>query len=329
MIKDTKQLGVVIHKLVQTFMNQMKIERYMEIYKWVVALMTITRDIFNEFWTEKGQYLRIKNADRFRENLMDKIGECLSVEDLDQYVCTLRTGKESTRGIIVEFYNYLNRTGEEIDSVLFEKHFYDYPFERQLEIAKYLHNPHTPKEIQEKFDIDERTVRNDLQELEDGITVLGSTIKIEKEKKGRSYFYKTTLHPIFLPLNLTEIYALTVYLERSINCMDPNAQIIRDISERIKLQLSDYAYGKLFPDDERVAIENQYLNDEQLARQREGIIMYLMKSGQKCKFIWNEKEYMGRIVWQDNQYKICDDNDEVIDAKLSEVDFVVEELEYQ
>lgn len=291
--------------------------------------MTITREIFGDFWKAKGQYLRIKNAERFKENLMSKMESFSNVEDVDEYVCALRTGKESTRVIVVEFYKYLTDLGERIESVLYNKHFYDYPFERQLEIAKFLHNPHTPKEIQEKFDIDERTARNDLQELEDGITVLGSTIKIEKEKKGRSYYYKTTLHPVFLPLNLTEVYALTVYLDRVIGYSDPNAKMIRDISERIKLQLSDYAYERLYPDDERQYVKNRYVNDERLARQREGIYMYLMKSGQKCKFIWNEEEYVGRIIWRDNQYKIALENGEIIDAELSEVDFVVEELEYK
>lgn len=291
--------------------------------------MNITVNQFNEFWTTKGQYLKIKNAERLKANLCDKVDELGDSAELDEYVCTLRTGKESTRSIIVEFYTYLNELGNEISSVLYNKRFYDYPFERQLEIAKFLHNPHSPKEIQEKFDIDERTARNDLQELEDGITVLGSTIKIEKEKKGRSYFYKNTLHPIFLPLNLTEVYALTVYLDRVIDSSDPNAHMIRNISERIKMQLSDYAYEKLFSDKERPGFENQYLNDENLARQREGIYMYLMKSGQKCKFIWNEREYMGRIVWRDNQYEIALDNGEVLDAKLDEVDFIVEELDYK
>jgi len=291
--------------------------------------MNITTEQFNKFWNAKGQYLKIKNAGRFKENLCNKVNEFGNTAELDEYVCELRTGKESTRVIIVEFYNYLINQGIEIESILFEKKYYDYAFERQLEIAKFLHKPHTPKEIQEEFGINERTSREDLQALEDGITVLGATIKIEKEKKGRSYYYKTTLHPVFLPLNLTEVYALTVYLNRVIDYSDPNAQMISNITDRIKLQLSDYAFERLFPDIERPGIENRYLNDEELARQRKGIYMYLMKSGQKCKFIWNGDEYLGRIVWREDRFRIALDNDEVIDAELSEVDFVIDELDYK
>ena len=95
------------------------------------------------------------------------------------------------------------------------------------------------------------------------------------------------------------------------------------------MQLSDYAFNKLFPDEERELFDNKYNNDELMARQREGIYMYLMKSGQKCKFIWNDNEYEGRIIWRDGEYKILVDDEKVLDAEISEVDFLVEELDYK
>lgn len=291
--------------------------------------MKISKEEFEKFWMTQGQYLRIKNPERLKNNLLSKIEELGDSVVLDEYVMGLRTGKESTRVLVVKFYDYLINKGRKIQSTLFQKKFYDYPFERQLEIAKFLHEPKKTSEIQEKFDIDKRTVQSDLRELEEGIQVLGSTIMIKKEKKGRSYYYKTTLHPVFLPLNLTEIYALTVYMNHMICKNDPNAQMIRNISERIKMQLSDYAFSKLFPGEERNSIKNHYLDDEELARQRDGIYMYLMKSGQKCKFIWQGNEYFGNLVWKEKQYKICLEDGKFLDAELNEVDFIVEELDYQ
>lgn len=291
--------------------------------------MTITGKQFDDFWKAEGQYLGVNNAERLKANLIETVDTLGDSCKLDDYVCSLRNGRESTRVIIVKFYDYLKNSGIMIDSVLYEKCFYDYPFERQLEIAKFLHTPHSTKEIQDRFDIEARTVRKDLQELEEGITVLGATIRIEKEKKGRSYFYKSTLHPVFLPLNLTEVYALTVFLDRVVNSCDINANIIRDLTERIKLQLSDYAYERLFPNSEKPKITNQYLNDEELARQRDGIYMYLMKSGQRCRFNWKGKEYIGRICWIDDRYGITLDNGEVLDTKLDEVDFIIEDLDYK
>ena len=292
--------------------------------------------LFEEFWRERSYDLTyaINNPTRFHNNLSTKMKEFDSIADIDDYVYSLKTARESTRRIIVLFYEYLRdkKVIKKIVSSLPEMRFYDYPFERQLEIAKYLHTPKTPAEIRDHFYIDERTVRSDLQQLEDGIEVLGSTIKIEKEKHGRMISYKTTVHPVFLPLNLTEAYAMTVYLEKVIDREDPNAEIIHDISERVKTQLSDYAWDKLYPDEKRYKGNNNYLNDENLARSREGIIGYLMKSGKKCKFIWKDKEYIGRIVPFEKYgypYSVVTEDGTEFDAPLSEIDFIIESLDYE
>ncbi len=293
--------------------------------------MKISTKDFDDYWRRKGRFLRIKNPERFYQNLADKIAEYGDTVSLDEYVTGLRKGREVTRKVVTDFYEYLGDHSAEgrPDSNLYDLYFYDYPFERQLEIAKYLHTERTTREIQEHFNIDARTVRSDLQELEEGITIMGSTIQISKEKKGRRYYYRTTLHPVFLPLNLTEVYALTVYLDRVIRDNDPNAQIIRGISNRIRGQLSPYAYQKLFPDQDKEFPDNRYVDDEELARQRKGIIMYLMKSGRPCRFLWNDREYTGRILWKDGRYRIQTEDDGLLDADLSEVEFVIESLEYK
>jgi len=296
--------------------------------------MYITREDFDEFWKSSFKYNGLKNSERLHKNLANKIGELQDTIKLDDYVCSVKTGKESTRQIVIKFYEYLEKYNRRPQSCLYEKRFYDLPVERQLEIAKFLHTPKSPREIQERFDINEATVRKDLRELEEGITVLGSTVKIEKKKQGRKYFYHTTLHPVFLPLNLTEVYALTVYLKRVIKANDVNSQVIMDISNRIKSQLSDYALGKLFPDEDVNAIrgiKNTYYNDELMACQRKGIIAYLMKSTQACKFTWKNKEYFGRVCYdnQENQYRIKLNSGDYLDADINEVDFIVESLKYK
>jgi hypothetical protein len=316
--------------------------------------MKITTTQFEKFWTYQGHYLGIDNPARFKENILEKIDILGDSELLDAHVCGLeykdadkkvpglKKGRESTRKIIVEFYDYLishEKCTELKSSCLFNKRFFDYPFERQLEIAKFLHESRTDKEIEKEFDIDERTRRKDLQELEKGITVLGSTIRVKKEKKGNRSYYRATVHPIFLALNLTEVYALTVYLDRVLRKNtkkrekegkdDQNADMVRDISERIKLQLSDYAFSALFKDQERPRIRNEYHNDEEYAKKY--IQMYLMKrEGMLCKLIWQGKQYIGAIRWvkELQDYRVVTDKGEVLDADLEDVDFIVDDLEY-
>ena len=287
--------------------------------------MRITVKQFNEFWEKEGQYLKVRNSARFHNNLRKEIDKAGNSESLDEYVLSLKSRRETIRKIVVGFYGFIGHP----DSVLYEKRFYDYPFERRLEIAKYLHEPRTLSEISEHFDIDDRTRREDLQALEDGITALGATIRIQKEKKGRKYYYRTTMHPIFLPLNLTEVYALTVYLERALKDDNINSGIIRDISARVKSQLSDYAFNKLFPDEHRKRTENAYIDDESLAHRRKGIIMYLMKSGEPCRFFWREEEYEGTICCLEDKYGIRLTDGSILDADIKEVDFIIDSLQYK
>ena len=287
---------------------------------------------FDEFWNSNRYSINVNNPTRFHDNLSAKMVFFDSIEAIDDYVVGLKTARESTRRIIVRFYDFLKekRYVERVDSALYEKRFYDYAFERQLQILKYLHEPRTKAEIIEKFDIDRRTVDSDLQQLEDGIEVLGSTIRVAKEKQGRKYYYKTTVHPIFLPLTLTETYALTVYMDRIVEKNNPNADMIHMISDRIKSQLSDYAFDKLYPDTERPGGGNDYISDKELAYRREGIVMYLMKSGRKCRFFWKDKEYVGRIKPDKaGKYIVVTEDGIRLDAPLSEFDFIVDSLEYE
>lgn len=284
---------------------------------------------FQQFWDEKSQYLGLNNLERTRKDISYALESCESVFDIDEYVCRASSRKETNRKIIVTFFDYLEKkSGEKVKTILREKRFYDYPFERQLEIAKFLHEPHTLNEIEERFDISPETRRNDVRALEDGIEVLGATIRIKEVRNKGKVLYKSTMHPVFLPLNLTEIYALTTYLDKVLDSTDQNTQIIRDISERIKSQLSDYALNKLFPDERHNFKENNYIDDESLAMQRDGIRMYLMKSGQPCKFFWDGKEHSGRLKFDREEY-IELESGERLDANPKEVDFIIESLEYK
>ena len=249
---------------------------------------------------------------------------------MDEYVES-QTKKEKVRRIVVDFYKYLRREKNIIiESPLDNKRFYDETFERQLEIVKFLqNNPTKMEEIAQVFGVKRQTIGDDLKALEEGIEVLGSTISIEKERQGTSYLYSTTVHPVFLPLNLTEVYAMTVYLDNTINQNDPNAQIIRNISARIKSQLSDYAKAKLFPEENLQGISNDYVNDRALAEQREGILMYLIKSGQKCRFIWRGEEHTGSISYRNGQYTIRTKDKEYPDVDPEELEFIIESLEYK
>ena len=285
---------------------------------------------FEKYWRIAHYSADIRNPNEFYDNFTTAIADFKETYQLDEYVES-QTKKEKVRRIVVDFYKYLRREKNIIiESPLDNKRFYDETFERQLEIVKFLqNNPTKMEEIAQVFGVKRQTIGDDLKALEEGIEVLGSTISIEKERQGTSYLYSTTVHPVFLPLNLTEIYAMTVYLDNTINQYDPNAQIIRNISARIKSQLSDYAKAKLFPEENLQGISNDYVKDRAMAEQREGILMYLIKSGQKCRFIWRGEEHTGSISYRNGQYTIRTKDKEYPDVDPEELEFIIESLEYK
>ncbi len=284
-------------------------------------------DEFKKYWKDRGRYLSVNNATRTMNNICAWLENCKGTGEIDDYVTTMRAKKESTRRIIVDFLSHLeNETGREFKTILKEKRFFDNVLERRLEIAKYLHELHTSSEIMERFDISEETVKKDLKALREGLEVFGTTIELDEQKKGRKKYYKTTMHPIFLPLNLTEVYAMTAYLEQHISMHDPNTMVIQSVIERIKAQLSDYAWDKVYRENRPQNQENYYISDRELAESREGIRMYLEKSGEPCKFFYSGKDYYGRI---DRHGKILLDDGEYLDADLNDIEFIIETLKYR
>lgn len=115
--------------------------------------------------------------------------------------------------------------------------------ERQIAILKKLHGRSISKsKIAKQYYITPRTLYSDLEELAKGINFLGQEIKvnIEGHESGRKITYKSTVHPVFLPLNMMEAYALTVGLKKACKGT-PYQNILSGISDWVYSQLSDYA----------------------------------------------------------------------------------------
>ena len=281
---------------------------------------------FSAYWRTKGRYLSENNASRTEASFCKWLSSCASVDDIDKHVMKMKARRETTRRITVDFINYLSKkTGQTLITELSEKRFFDSVLERRLEIAKYLHEPHTPKEIQEHFDISEETCKKDLKALRDGLEAFGTTIELEQKNSGRKRYYKATVHPVFLALNLTEAYAMTAYLQRCLKRNDPNSMVVQSIIDRIKAQLSDYAWEKLYKTKRPEELENYYLSDDTLAERRESVRMYLEKSGRLCSFYFNGKLYRGKI---DRTGKVMLDTGEYLDADPKSVEFIIDDLQY-
>ena len=255
---------------------------------------------FAEFWEQRGRYMDINNPERTYGNMRGRIAACRSIYEIDDYVIESRSNRVTLRKIILAFYEFLeDKHGEPIETSLKEMKFYD-TLERRIEIAKFLHRPKTLSEIEKHFHISRRTREKDMEALQEGIEVFGAGIRVREIREQGEVRYRATIHPVFLPLNLTQVNTLINYLDE-IASADARAGVIADISARIKNQLSDYAKETL---GNRTAAgvgagSNDYLDDEAMAHADP--FPYLFKSNSFFDFAYNGAEYNGRIV----HYRNC------------------------
>jgi len=167
---------------------------------------------------------------------------------------------------------------------------------RRLEILKILQGrTMSTQEIADRFRgpdsdiVDTRTVRKDLEALRDGIDVLGTTVRIEETTTGHSTkSYRSTAHPLFLALNLTELTALLKLLEdHSDDAVD--GEVYGGLFDSVYSQITDYAEEKISPHlrrphTKRKTVVNR-LEDEDYRH-----IIYLLKSGQEVSISYTTKE---------------------------------------
>lgn len=208
---------------------------------------------------------------------------------ITEYLNQSRGDKKQARAMILDFFQYYEKeTDEKVHHDLNTIHPVDIPLLRQLEILKFLHTPATTKKISEHFGISEETARNDLNSLKDGIQLYDSLLKVEPETSGREQkkSYKSTVHPIFLTLNMTEIAALTTGLNH-LTGQAGMEDLYLPIISKIYHQLSQYAKAKVDGIDAGLQAKlpdhsESYRNEERWVMETDNIrskLFYAFKAG--------------------------------------------------
>lgn len=115
------------------------------------------------------------------------------------------------------------------------------PFERRIEILKLPHGKEMGTgELAEKFNVDDRTIRGDINALREGMDLFGVKFQIESRHEGnQKHHYKSTVHPIILGLNLSELLVLLKILEEK--SKGSAGEVYKNIFQSIYSQISDYA----------------------------------------------------------------------------------------
>lgn len=199
--------------------------------------------------------------------------------------------------------------------------------EKRIEIVKYLQEPHTRTEVTEHFDIDPKSLYNYFVD-DNSIDILDMHIPIyfEKHKYHKitiegSKEGKSTIHPINLALNLTEINLLVDGMLKILNSTSIEYRVYKNIAERIYAQLTPYAKSVI--GNEHVLSENAdnryYSVQELIDKFHESKILFADKGVTIKKQLKvyikegaNIEEYKGYVDIKNNVHVLTDRNGIVI-----------------
>lgn len=265
------------------------------------------------------------------------------LQDSSNYIQTYTRDKNKVNKVIKEFITFICSKYDikiDIDTYFPTLNFKEKPI-RMIELLKYLQEkPKTRPEIAAHFDISETQLSDDLGELQDGsYSFLGYKMKIDLNRGDNTY--NSTIHPVFLPLNLSEVYALTIGLKQA-GKGTVYKDIFNYISDSIYDQLS--AYGKRRILDKAKELD-LYFNDtvqktyryepdepdKYLKQKRSQMLAYYLKSGALCKVEYDADEgiktAIGRVDYAKdpqegysiNRITVANDEKEEIEINVKKV----------
>ncbi len=163
---------------------------------------------------------------------------------MDEMVLSSQGDKRRSGEMVLRFYDFLARRYQhDFDSELSQVQLIDNPTERQIEMVKYLHQPRSRAEVARQFGLESRTIRKDLQQLAQGTRFLG--VELKTSFSGRDLRYRSSLHPVFLVMDLSQAYALTVGLLKLLSPGSSQYAFYEQLAANVYAQLSDYAKDRL------------------------------------------------------------------------------------
>lgn len=185
--------------------------------------------------------------------------------------------------------------------------------ERKFEMLKLLQGKEMRTgELAEYFDVDDRTIREDIKELREGTDFFGSKIKIESKHAGnQKHYYKSTVHPIILGLNLSELFMLLKLLEEK--SKGNGGEVYRNIFKNIYSQITNYSEERIAPKLEGEYSKTEIINilEEEAFRVHKGYqLAFWNKSGKFIEISYLDEnknpisEEVRLISIKDNELKI-------------------------
>jgi hypothetical protein len=205
----------------------------------------------------KGKYdyslLNIYNSDELEANTL--------IRSIKDSVKSYTSSKDNAIDIYKKYLSFLNTKYDFYVEITFPPIPVSITFERIMFIAKYIQNPeHKISDLEDILWVGNRTIENDLALLrgntDDPIQISGKRFVVEDMERNRGRItMSSTVHPIFLTSNLTQVLVTLKGLKFMSQDSAYNTYA-EEMAKSIWSQLSDYARDrilyvteKLIPDE--------------------------------------------------------------------------------
>ncbi|MGI1658230.1 MAG: helix-turn-helix transcriptional regulator [Desulfitobacterium sp.] len=284
------------------------------------TLLDVIKECSQKLYTRKEQNDQEKALSAFFENyyggkdnptvrlniLHTSIGEYL--EMLEDFTANIYDGVKSypnAKHTLVAHLNHLLQHLKGRYSISYEVSFlsnfnYREKSERLLKMLKYLHSGERKRsQIADEFGISERALADDLKTLQEGYEFMDTTMQISELKRG-SNTYQSLIHPTFLALNTSEIYALTVGLK--LLSKDTVLEDTLDtLANKIYKQLSSTAKEIVDQQADELSLsfeeeELKFTNTYDLMKRRNTPFAYFLKEELPCRVMYLKDGKMHSIV---------------------------------
>jgi len=203
--------------------------------------------------------------------IKDEMLDIMKITDQDTSVCITEAverslklypkNKKAAIDIYKDFLDFIDKNYNLKIIMAFPEWLPTNSLERQLHIVKLLHDPEKNKRsaIPGMLYVSEKTIENDLKKLQgddgDPLEVLGQKLVIEFERKSRHF--PSTVHPLFLTFNLTQVITTLEGLKKmSEDSAHKNYAL--NAARTIWAQLSDYATRRIFTVSEGLGLDTQW-----------------------------------------------------------------------
>jgi len=251
------------------------------------------------------------------KNIIDKTISDLDVQEaigaaIKESVKSYTRDKNMAVNVYKDFVSFIREKYQINIPIVFPPTFLS-EFDRQMYIVKELHEKgRGTAYLEDKLWVSDRTIEEDLTKLRSnaGVSIMGQKITVKgiERQKGNIEF-QSTVHPIFLALNLTQVVVMLQGLQHMAKDEAYRKYALK-LSASIWNELSDYARRRIKQVADMLSMDllwyeelDSYSNEELFSTEYEcsyeegaGNILDFLKNGKECAIEFEGNDGKSKIL---------------------------------